>query len=154
FHAVEREGGHLDVEMFAARAHHAIAADHKARRSLQRYAAGVFEGVAGLEHRLFADNAGPAYLLAPAVGVRDAPMAGLQLYRLGAVIGDGDRIGPEEIIALRRRPVGDETRRHHDLDIVGHRTIHDAVPAARSGCAFPGMRRHEAVTIAAPVVAI
>src|SRR6516225_5132408 len=58
------------------------------------------------------------------MGIGDAPVAGFQLHRLGAFIGDVDRVGPEEIIVLRRRAIGDETRRHHDFNIAGHGAIH------------------------------
>src|SRR5208282_5609067 len=100
--AIEREGGNLDIEMRAARAHHAVAADHESRRRLQRHAAGIFERRAGLEHRLLADDAGAAHLLAAALRVGDAPVTGLELHRLDAVIGYGDCIGPKEVIVLRR----------------------------------------------------
>jgi hypothetical protein len=67
------------------------------------------------------------------MGVGDAPVAGLQLHRLTAIIGDRYRVGPEEIIVLGRRPVGDKARGHHDLDIAGHSPIHDTVPDTVSG---------------------
>ena len=88
-------------EMFAAGSHHAVGADHETRGRLQRNAAGIFERLSGFEHRLLADNARAAYLLAPTMGIGDAPVARFQLHRLGAFIGDGDRVGPEEIIVLR-----------------------------------------------------
>ncbi len=37
---------------------------------------------AGLEHRLLADDAGAAHLLAAAVGIGNAPVARLELHRL------------------------------------------------------------------------
>ena len=43
---------------------HAVAAGHEAGRRRQRHAAGVFERLARLEHRLLADHAGTAHLLA------------------------------------------------------------------------------------------
>src|ERR1700749_4647353 len=90
--AVERKGRHVDVEMLAGRAYHAIAADHEARRRLQRHSAGIFERFAGLEHRFFTDDAGAADLLAAAVGIGNPPVPGLQLYGLVAVIDDGDGV--------------------------------------------------------------
>ena len=48
------------------RRHHAVAAGHEAGRRRQRHAAGVFERLARLEHRLLADHARALDLLQPA----------------------------------------------------------------------------------------
>src|ERR1700758_414469 len=98
--AVERKRRDFDFEMFAAGGDHAVGANHETRGGLQRNAAGIFESFSGFEHRLLADNARPAYLLAASMSVGDPPVARFQLHRLGAFIGDGDRVGPEEIIVL------------------------------------------------------
>ena len=104
--------------------HHAVGAGHEAGRRRQRHAAGIFERFPGLEHRLLADHAGAAHLLQPPERIGDPPVAGLELHRLLAVIGDRDRVGPEEIAVFRRRAVGEEARRHRDLDIAGGRAVH------------------------------
>ena len=107
FDAVERERRHLDVEMLAGLADHAVAADHEARRRLQRHAAGIFELLAGLEHRLLADDAGAAHLLAAAVGVGDAPMPGFSCT-VSSLLLVMEWYRPRRNTVLRRRPVGDE----------------------------------------------
>src|SRR6516162_9325522 len=61
---------------------------------------------------------------APRMRIGDAPVPRLQLHRFRAFVCDRDGVGPEEIIVLRRRAVGDKTRRHHDFDIAGHGAIH------------------------------
>ena len=55
----------------------------------------------GLQYGLLADDAGAAYFLLAAEGVGDAPVAGLELNRLAAAIGDCDRIGPEKYSRCR-----------------------------------------------------
>src|SRR5262245_27382772 len=100
--AVERKRGNLDFEMFAASSHHAVGADHETRGRLQRNAAGIFEGFSCFKNWFLADNAGPADLLPPSMGIGDAPMTGFQLHWIAAFVGNGDRVGPEEIVVLRR----------------------------------------------------
>ena len=104
--------------------HHAVAAGHEAGRRRQRHAAGIFERFARLERRLLADHAGALDLLQPPERVGDAPMARLELHRLGPQIGDVDGVGPEEIAVARRRPLGNEAGRHRDLDLAGYGAIH------------------------------
>src|SRR5579862_278580 len=78
--AVEGEGGNADEESLAGRRFHLIIADHKTRRRCERAGAGIFEALTRLQHRLFADNAWPAYLLQPAQRVGNAPMSVAQLH--------------------------------------------------------------------------
>src|SRR5438046_3642041 len=49
--AVERESGYLYVELLTGVRRHAVAADHDARRCLQRTARRVAEGFTGLKDR-------------------------------------------------------------------------------------------------------
>ena len=51
-------------------------------------------------------------------------MPRLELHRLAAEIGDVDGIGPEVIAVARRRPLGNEARRHRDLDLAGYGAVH------------------------------
>ena len=66
----------------------------------------------------------PFGILLAAMGIGDAPVAGFQLHRIVALIGDRNGVSPEEIIVLRRRAIGDKARRHHHFDVAGHGTIH------------------------------
>ena len=67
---------------------------------------------------------GAAHLLQLAVRVGDLPMPGLELHRARAAVGDLDRVGPEEIAVLRRRALGQESRRDLDLDAAGGGAVH------------------------------
>ena len=121
---VERERRNFDIEMLAGRGHHAVAAGHEAGRRRQRHAAGVFERLARLEHRLFADHARAFDLLEPPERVGDAPVPGLELYRLSPQIGDVDGIGPEEIAVGRRGSLRQKAGRDGDLDLAGNGAVH------------------------------
>src|SRR5207248_11731607 len=57
------------------------------------------------------------------VCVGNAPVACLELHDLIAVIGERDRIGPEEVTVLGRGAIGEEARHGLDLDLTGHGTI-------------------------------
>ena len=111
--AVERKRRHVDLEPFAALAHHLVAAGHEARRGRQRHAAGVFEALARREHRLLADHAFAADFLLAARGVGDDPVPRPQLHRLLAGIGDDDGVGPEKftIVPPTSVPAGNSARR-------------------------------------------
>src|SRR5580700_1098162 len=98
FNAVERKCRHIDIEMFAGRADHAVSTGHETRWRLQWHTAGVFKRLAGLQHRLLTDHAGATHFLQPAVGVGDAPMPGLELHSFITAVGDRNGVGPEKII--------------------------------------------------------
>ena len=72
--AVERKGRHVDLEVFAGFADHLIAAGHNTRRGRKQDAGGIFETLAGREHRLFADHAFALDVLPQAGGVDDDPV--------------------------------------------------------------------------------
>src|SRR5436189_1277218 len=91
---VEREGRDRDIERFAVDRGHAVGTGHEPGGRRKRNAARVFEGLAGLEYRLFADHAGPFHLLPPPVGIGDAPMARTPPDRLSTPIRDFDGGGP------------------------------------------------------------
>src|SRR5262245_45930429 len=76
---IEGESRNVDVELFAGRRHHSVGSRHETGRRRQRNAAGIFEILARLEHRLFPDHAGTAHLLQAAVRVGDAPMTCFEL---------------------------------------------------------------------------
>src|ERR1051326_4997199 len=99
--AVEREGRDFDIEALALRRDHAVRAGHETRRGRERHPARVLERLSRLEHRLFADDAGPAHFLRSPHGIGDAPVTRLKLYRLRPAVDDLDGIGPE-ILALVR----------------------------------------------------
>src|SRR6266404_1363953 len=139
--AVERKGRHVDVEMFAAFAHHLVAAGHEARRGRKRHAAGVFEAFARREHGLFADHALAANFLLAARGVGDDPVPRPQLHRLRAGVGDDDGIGPEILTALDRGALRQEVRLDGDFNLAGDGAVHanglskcrDIIPKSRGG---------------------
>src|SRR5499427_7876491 len=120
---IERKRRNIYVELLAGRGHHAVGSGHETGRRGERHAAGIFEILARLEHRLLAHHAGAAHLLQAAVRVGDAPMARLELNGLAAAIGERDGIGPEEIAVLGRGTLGQEARGRSDLDLAGHGTI-------------------------------
>src|SRR5579863_5949494 len=93
--AVERKSRDRDREAFAGRQFHLVASDHDARRRRERRAAGVFEALAGTEHRLLADDAGAAHVLDTAHRVGKSPMPSAQLHGFAALIFDADVIGPD-----------------------------------------------------------
>jgi hypothetical protein len=74
---------------------------HRSHGRLERTEAGVLEGLAGREHRLFPDDARTENPLFVAVAVGDDPLAAHQLGRLGSNVRDPDAIG-EEVLLLGR----------------------------------------------------
>src|SRR5689334_17280387 len=125
--AVEGEGGDLRLEALTGHRRHGVAAGHQPVGRVERAATRVAEGLARLQHRLLADDAGAAHLLAGTVPVDDAPMAGAQLHLFAAVIYDLDRIGEEIPALVRRGFLLDEAglNRHADSPRLGlvHRPI-------------------------------
>src|SRR5262245_169757 len=109
--------------MLAGIGDHAVAAEHDARRRLQRHPARIFETFARRDDRLLADDARATNLLHPPDPVGDVPVAGLELYGLAAVVGDFDGVGPEELAFFWRRAVRHEARRNAHLNIARHRAI-------------------------------
>src|SRR3954467_1637090 len=71
---VERKRRHLDLESISVFALHLVTAGHEAGCGLKRNAAGVFEALAGREHRLLSDHAFAAYFLPLAGRVGDDPV--------------------------------------------------------------------------------
>src|SRR5580698_613385 len=122
--AVEREGRHVDLEFLATLGYHLVAAGHEARRGRQRNAAGIFEALAGGEHRLFADHPLAADFLLAAGGIRNDPVPRAQLHGLVAGIGDGNGVGPEILPVLHGRALREEVRLHGHFDIAGHGAVH------------------------------
>src|ERR1039458_467359 len=110
--------------MLAGHRYHAVAAGHEAGRRRQRHPAGIFKRLARLEGRFLADHARTLDLLQPPESVGDAPMARLELHRLGSQIGDVDGVGPEVIAVAGRRALRNEARRHRDLDLAGYGPVH------------------------------
>src|SRR6266478_5587024 len=121
---VERECRHVDLESLAALAHHLVAAGHEAGGGRKRDAAGVFEALAGREHRLLADHAFAADFLLAAGGVGNDPVPRPQLHRLLAGVGDDDGGGPEILTLFDRRAFRQEVRFDGDLDLAGNGAVH------------------------------
>src|SRR5882724_11345787 len=130
--AVERKGRHVDLEVFAGFADHLIAAGHNTRRGRKQDAGGIFETLAGREHRLFADHAFALDVLPQAGGVDDDPVPRLQLHGLVAIIGDDNGIGPEIAGLLRRRTVRHEVRFDGHFDLACHGAVHPVIIAKSS----------------------
>src|ERR1022692_1891737 len=110
--------------MLAGHRYHAVAAGHEAGRRRQRHPAGIFKRLARLEGRFLADHARTLDLLQPPESVGDAPMARLELHRLGSQIGDVDGVGPEVIAVAGRRALRNEAGRHRDFDLAGYGPVH------------------------------
>ena len=115
---------------------HLVAADHDARRRLQRAARRVAERFARLDDRRLADDARAAHFFAsgPAPSVMRQTRE-LQLHRLVAVVGDLDGVGPEEMALLRGRLVVQVLRGDADADAAGHGFVHAAMAPCGSRCA-------------------
>src|SRR5690242_15416911 len=138
--AVEREGGHRDVETLAGFGLHLVAADHDAGRRRQRRAAGVFEAVARLQHRLLADHAGAAHFLHAAERVGDPPMAVAQLHRLGPLVLDAHVVGPDIVRVRGRGLVFEEEGLDGDGDRPGRLAVHLLRPPVGDVHSTPGCR--------------
>src|SRR3954452_18901181 len=89
---VERKRRHLDLESISVFALHLVTAGHEAGCGLKRNAAGVFEALAGREHRLLSDHAFAAYFLPLAGRVGDDPVPRPELHRLFTRIRDHDGV--------------------------------------------------------------
>src|SRR5487761_2347218 len=122
--AVERKGRHLDLELLAALADHLITSRHEARRGRKRDAAGIFIAFARGQYRLLSDHPYAADFLLPSRRIGDDPVPGAQLHRLGARIGDDDRVGPEKLTAFDRRAFRQEVRLDGDFDLAGDGAVH------------------------------
>src|SRR5437016_5847349 len=114
--AVERKGGDPDPEAVTAWGFHLIAADHDPGRRRQRGAAGVFETLAGSQHRLLPDDAGAPHLLHLPTAIGNLPVPIAQLHRLQAAVLDADMIGPDVTILGWRGLVLEVERLYRDFD--------------------------------------
>src|SRR3954454_23696899 len=122
--AVERKRRHVDFEPLALRAFHLVTAGHEAGCGLKRDAAGVFEPLAGSEHRLLTDHAFAADFLPVSGAVGDDPVPRPELHGLLAGVGDDYRVGPEKLTFFDRRPFRHEVRLDGDLDLAGNSAVH------------------------------
>jgi hypothetical protein len=109
---VEREHRNLDIEALTILVtdfgHHSVTASHETRRGVQRNAAGILERFSGLNHRLFADNAGTAHFLSLPGTVGDDPMTALKLDGRVPAVPDLNRIMPDVFVVVGRRRVRHE----------------------------------------------
>src|SRR5215471_179885 len=122
---IEGESRNVDVELFAGRGHHSVGSRHETGSRRQRDAAGIFEILARLEHRLFADHAHAAHLLQAALRVGDAPMTCFELDGFAPEIGERNGIGPKEVAVLGGGALGRVTARYAALGA----SIGDPLPA-------------------------
>ncbi len=122
--AIERKCRNCDIELFSLRIDHAVAANHKSRRCLQRCTGGIFELFAGVQRRLFAHDTITAHYLFLAIGIRDLPESGEQLYLLSPQVLDHDGVCPEVMPALRVRLVFQILWLHRNLDVPSFAAIH------------------------------
>src|SRR5579872_142643 len=122
--AVERERGHVDLELLAACAHHLVAPGHDARCGRERNARGIFKAFARRERRLLADHALATHFLLPAGGIRDDPVPRAQLHGFTAGIGDHDGVGPEILPIFHGGTVREEIRLDGHFDVTGHGAVH------------------------------
>src|ERR1700731_1833239 len=99
--AVEREGGEGDRKAVAPPRFPLIPPDQEPRRCRQGGAAGVFEGLAGSEHRLLTDDTIAAHLLYLSAAVGDSPMPVTQLDGFLAAVLDADMVCPDVMVLDR-----------------------------------------------------
>ena len=119
-HARDRQGEFVDrrFELRAVLGGDLEAAAHRSDRGVELAAAGIFEGFAGPEQRLLADDAEAANFLHARVAVGDDPVAGNDLRGDGADVLEGDRIGENVTLAGRIGLIGDELRNGARRDLV------------------------------------
>src|SRR5207302_11244684 len=117
--AVERERGNADREAVAASRFHLIRPHHDPRGCRQRRATGVFEALAGGEHRLLADDTIAAHLFYLSAAVGNSPMPVAQLDGFLAAVLDADMVGPDVMVLDRRGLVLQVERLDRDLDRSG-----------------------------------
>jgi len=86
------------IKLGAIFRYHLIAAGHGAYLCGEHGAAGVFEALLGLEHRLFSHYSLTTHFLHVAVGIRDNPVTAKQLDGDIADIGEGDGVGKNKAI--------------------------------------------------------
>ena len=98
-----------------------VRATHGTHRRRQRTATGVFEGFAGLQHRLLADHAIATHFLDFIVGVGDDPVPRHQLRGVFACVADRHRVREHEVLLLGFRMGLEVLRTNADREFVsGH----------------------------------
>jgi hypothetical protein len=89
----------LDLELRAIISLHLVAASHRSHLCGQHRATGIFEALAGFQHRLFANHALSAHFLHMVIGIGNDPVAADELGCDRAEICDGDGVGKYETVA-------------------------------------------------------
>lgn len=119
-HARDRQREFVDhrFELRAVLGGDLEAAAHRSDCGVELAAAGVFEGLAGPEQRLLADDAEAANFLHSRVAVGDDPVARNDLRGDGADVLEGDGVGENVTLAGRIGLVGDELRNGARRDLV------------------------------------
>ena len=108
----------FDVEMLAILGHHLIGAAHDAGGSVEFAARRILERLAGLQHRLRADNARAADLLRVPRRVGDDPVPAEQLHRVVTFVGDSHGVNEDPFVLERPRSIGCESRLDLDANVV------------------------------------
>ena len=91
----------LGVEFFPGGGHHLVGAVHRPERRCEWAPGCVFERLTELECGLLTDHPEPLDLLEVVVPIGDGPVTAHQLYGLGALVGDLDRVQEEPAIPRR-----------------------------------------------------
>src|SRR5688572_20254228 len=112
----ERERRDDGVETLAPGRDHLVAPLHRADRGFQRTVAGVFEGPARRQHRLFADHARALDALDLTVRVGDDPFPRDELCRLAAAVRDADVVLEQVRSLPDRAALGQEFAADLDAD--------------------------------------
>ncbi len=97
------KSGHVCTKVIAIVRMHSIVALHGADRCRYHRAAGITKRLAGFKIGMFADDAVAPDFLDIAVGIGNQPMAMEQFCRYFSGVGDGDRVGEDIAILIRRR---------------------------------------------------
>ncbi len=116
---VENKRAYGRVEPVAVLGHEKVAAPHGAAGCTQAAAAGVLKRFAGAQQGLLANHAQALDFLAVTALILDHPMAGNQLNRDLARVGDRDRVRKSEHILQRIALVCNVMGQHVNLNGVG-----------------------------------
>jgi hypothetical protein len=117
--SVKNESAYGGIKTVTVLSHEKVAAVHGAAGCAKSAAAGVLKGFAGTQQGLLTDHAQPFDFLAVTALVLNHPMAGNQLHRHPARVGDRDGVGESENILQRVTLLGHVLGQHVNLNGVG-----------------------------------
>ena len=126
----EGEFRNLCFERRAILSDHLVIATHGTDRRFQLAAARILVGFARTDERLLADDTQATDFLDPQLAVGNEPVAGNQLCRDRAGVGDADGVGKQVMIALGIGLVSHVLRIGRDDNLIFFAFCHDVWVAA------------------------